>query len=73
MENLHIKTIQLHNRKDFLLIQLTGVIHAKNYGDMYRIFVNLLNNFHKTSGMTVVSKNIELRNGHFQIDVENRS
>lgn len=73
MENLHIKTIQLHNRKDFLLIQLTGVIHAKNYGDMYRIFVNLLKNFHTTSGMTVVSKNIELRNGHFQIDVENRS
>jgi hypothetical protein len=73
MENLHIKTIQLHNRKDFLLIQLTGVIRAKNYGDMYGIFVNLLNNFHKTSGMTVVSKNIELRNGHFQIDVENRS
>ena len=73
MENLHIKSIQLHNRKDFLLMQLTGVIHAKNYGDMYGIFVNLLNNFHKTSGMTVVSKNIELRNGHFQIDVENRS
>jgi hypothetical protein len=73
MENVHIKTIQLNNKKASLLIQLTGVVHAKNYGDMYRTFVNLLNNFHKIPGMTVVSKNIELRNGHFQIDVENRS
>ena len=72
MENVHIKTIQVNNKKDSLLIQLTGIIHAKNYGDMYKIFVNLLNNFHKTSGMTVISKNIELRNGHFQIDVEKR-
>jgi hypothetical protein len=72
MENVHINTIQLTNKKDSLLIQVTGVIKAKNYGDMYRIFVNLLNNFHKTSGVAVISKNIELRNGHFQIDVENR-
>lgn len=72
MENVHIKVIQITNRRDALLIQVTGFVHAKKYGDMHRIFVSLLNNFQNISGMAIVSKNIEIGNGHFQIDVENR-
>lgn len=73
MENVHIKTIQLNSKKDSLLIQVTGTITAKNYGDMHRVFIQLLNNFNSVSGMAVVSKNIELRSGNFQIDAENRT
>ena len=73
MENVHIKTIQLNNKKDSSLIQLSGNITAKNYGDMHRIFIKLLTNFSNVPGMAVISKNIELRDGHFQIDVENKS
>jgi hypothetical protein len=72
MENVHIKVIQITNRKDALLIHVTGFIDAKKYGDMHRIFVNLLTNFQNISGMAIVAKNIEIGNGHFQIDVENR-
>jgi hypothetical protein len=72
MENVHIKTIQLNNKKDSSLIHVSGIITAKNYGDMHRIFIKLLANFSNVSGMKVISKNIELRDGHFQIDVENK-
>jgi hypothetical protein len=72
MENVHIKTIQVNNKKDSLLIQLSGIITAKNYGDMHKIFAALVTNFSICPGMKVISKNIELRDGHFQIDVENK-
>jgi hypothetical protein len=73
MENVHIKTIQLNNKKDFLQIQISGNIVSKNYGDMHRTFMKLLSSCSSVSGLAVVSKNIELRNGHFQIDVENKT
>ena len=73
MENVHIKTIQLTNKKDSLLIQLSGIITSKNYGDMHRIFMKLLANFSNVPDMAVISKNIELKDGHFQIDVENKN
>jgi hypothetical protein len=72
MENVHIQTIQFINKKDFLLIQISGGVSSKNYGDMHRTFVKLLANCSSASGLAVVSKNIELRNGHFRIDIENR-
>jgi hypothetical protein len=72
MENVQIKTIQLNNKKDSSLIQVSGIIKAKNYGDMHRIFIKLLTHFSNVPGMKVISKNIELRDGHFQIDVENK-
>jgi hypothetical protein len=73
MENVHIQTIQLNNKKDFLLIQISGSIASKNCGDMHRTFMKLLSNCSGVSGLAVVSKNIELRKGHFQIDIEKRS
>jgi hypothetical protein len=73
MENVHIQTIQLNNKRDFLLIQISGSIASKNYGDMHRTFMKLLSNCSGVSGLAVVSKNIELRKGHFQIDIEKRS
>jgi hypothetical protein len=73
MENVHIKTIQFNNKKDFLQIQISGNIVSKNYGDMHRTFMNLLSSCSSVSGLAVVSKNIELRNGHFQIDIENKT
>ena len=72
MENVKIKTIQLNNKKDSLLIQVSGIIKAKNYGDMHRIFIRLHTHFSNVPGMRVISKNIELKDGHFQIDVENK-
>jgi hypothetical protein len=72
MENVHIQTIQLNNKNVSLLIQVSGIITAKNYGEMHRVFTKLLANFTNVSGMAVISKNIDLRNGNFQIDVENR-
>lgn len=72
MENVHIQTIQMNNKKDFLLIQISGSISSKNYGDLHRTFIKLLANCSSVSGLAVVSKNIELRNGHFQIDIENK-
>jgi hypothetical protein len=73
MDGVHIQSIQVNNKKNSLHIQIAGIITAKNYGDMHRIFIKLLNNFNAVSGMTVISKNIELRNGNFQIDIENKS
>lgn len=72
MENVYIQTVQLNNKKDFLLIQISGGITSKNYGEMHRTFMKLLSNCSSVSGLVVVSKNIELRNGRFQIDIENR-
>ncbi|MCG6535187.1 MAG: hypothetical protein L7F78_10935 [Syntrophales bacterium LBB04] len=72
MENVHIQTIQMNNKRDFLLIQISGSISSKNYGEMHRTFTKLLANCSSVSGLAVVSKKIELRNGYFQIDIENR-
>ena len=72
MENVHIQTIQMNNKREFLLIQISGSISSKNYGDMHRTFIKLLSNFSGVSGLAVVSKKMELRNGHFQIDIEKR-
>ena len=73
MEDVHIQTIQVNNKKNSLQMQISGTITAKNYGDMYKVFIKLLNNFNTVSGMAIISKTIELKNGQFQIDVENKS
>ena len=73
MEDVHIHTIQVNNKKNSLQMQISGMITAKNYGDMYKVFIKLLNNFNTVSGMAIISKTIELKNGQFQIDVENKS
>ena len=73
MENVIVQTVQLNNKKDFLLIQISGSITSKNYGDMHRTFMKLLSNCSSVSGLVVVSKNIELRNGHFQIEIQNKT
>jgi hypothetical protein len=72
MENVIVQTVQLNNKKDFLLIQISGSITSKNYGDMHRTFMKLLASCSNVSGLVVVSKNIELRNGHFQIEIQNK-
>jgi hypothetical protein len=38
---------------------------------MHRTFIKLLANCSSVSGLAVVSKKIELRNGYFKIDIEN--
>ena len=73
MENVIVQTVQLNNKKDFLLIQISGSITSKNYGDMHRTFMKLLASCSNVSGLVVVSKNIELRNGHFQIEIQNKT
>ncbi|MEN6317696.1 MAG: hypothetical protein ABFD82_02925 [Syntrophaceae bacterium] len=72
MDGVHVQSIQVNNKKNSLHIQMTGIITAKSYGDMHRVFIKLLNNFNAVLGMTVITKNIELKNGNFQIDIENK-
>jgi hypothetical protein len=73
MDRVHVQSIQVNNKRTSLHIQMAGIITAQNYGDMHSVFIKLLNNCNAVSGMTVISKNIDLRNGNFQIDIENKS
>jgi hypothetical protein len=72
METVDIQSIVLNNKKDSLQIQVSGNIHANNLGNMHLTFQKLLNSFNKDSNMVVLSRNLDLKSGQFQIEMENK-
>jgi len=72
IETIDIQTILLNSKKDSLQIQLSGNIHANNLGNMHHTFQKLLNSFNKDAGMVVLSRDLDLKNGQFQIEIENK-
>jgi len=72
MENTDIQSIQINNKKDSLQIQISGSITAKNFGEMHKIFQKIVSSFDQVPGMAVGSKNIDIKNSHFQIDIESK-
>lgn len=70
MEGIDIQSIQLLNKKDVFQLQLSGKIASKNYRDMHNTLQKLLHSISKGAGMVVLSKNLELKNGQFQIEAE---
>jgi len=72
LENTNIQNIQINNKKDSLQIQIAGSINAKNFGDMHKIFQELVKSFGQMPGTAVTSKSIDIRNNKFQIDIESK-
>ena len=72
VENTNIQGIQINNKKDSLQIQISGSITAKNFGQMHKIFQGIVSSFDQVPGMAVGSKNIDIKNSHFQIDIESK-
>ena len=70
MDGIDIQSVQLNNKKDVLQLQLSGKIESKNYSDMHSTLQKLLNSINKGAGMVILSRNMELKNGHFQIEAE---
>jgi len=70
MEGIDIQSVQLNNKKDVLQLQLSGKIESKNYRDMHSTLQKLLNSINKGAGMVILSRNMELKNGQFQIEAE---
>ncbi|MFH1081047.1 MAG: hypothetical protein V1766_12460 [Pseudomonadota bacterium] len=70
MEGIDIQSVQLNNKKDVLQLQLSGKIDSKNYRDMHNMLQQLLNRINKDAGMVILSRNLELKNGQFQIEAE---
>ncbi len=72
MKNVTIKSIQINNKKDSLQLQVSGNIAAENFGEMHAIFQQIVKSFVQVPGLTVTSKNIEIRDSGFQIDIESK-
>lgn len=70
MDGIDIQSFQLNNKKDVLQLQLSGKIESKNYGDMHNTLQKLLSSINKGAGMVILSRNMELKNGRFQIEAE---
>lgn len=70
MDGIDIQSVQLNNKKDVLQLQLSGKIESKNYGDMHNTLQKLLSSINKGAGMVILSRNMELKNGRFQIEAE---
>ncbi|MBU0651547.1 MAG: hypothetical protein KKG96_01555 [Proteobacteria bacterium] len=70
MDRIDIQSVQMNNKKDVLQLQLSGKIESKNYGDMHNTLQKLLNGINKGAGMVILSRNMELKNGRFQIEAE---
>jgi hypothetical protein len=72
MEAVDIQSILLNNKKDSQQIQVSGIIHANSLGNMHQTFQKLLNRFSKDANMVILSRNLDLKNGQFQIEIENK-
>jgi hypothetical protein len=72
MKNVNIKSIQINNKKDSVQVQISGSITAENFGEMYKTFQEIVNSFNQISGVAVNSKNIEIKDSSFQIDIESK-
>lgn len=70
MDGIDIQSFQLNNKKDVLQFQLSGKIESENYGDMHNTLQKLLSSINKGAGMVILSRNMELKNGRFQIEAE---
>jgi uncharacterized membrane protein len=70
MEGIDIQSVQMNNKKDVLQLQLSGKIESKNYSDMHSTLQKLLNSINKGAGMVILSRNMDLKNGQFQIEAE---
>jgi len=72
METIDIQRIQINNKKDSLQMQISGNIHANNLGNMHHTFQKLLDRLNKDAGMVTLSRNLDLKSGQFQIEIENK-
>lgn len=72
MEHVEIQGIQINNQKNLLQMQLSGNIVANGLGGLHRTFQILQDGLGKIPGMTITSKNLDLKNGQFQITIESR-
>jgi hypothetical protein len=73
MDDIDIQNIQINNKKDSLQLQISGKIHAQNLGNMHGKFQKLLNNFDKVSSMMILTRSLDLKNGQFQVDIEQKT
>lgn len=72
MGNVNIQSITINNSKDALQIKLSGNVHGDMLESMHITFQQLLNKLRQDSSMTVLSHNLDLKSGNFQIDIESR-
>ena len=73
MGTIDIQSIQINNKKDSLQMQISGNIHSTNFGNMHHTFQKLLDSFNKDAGMVTLSRNLDLKSGQFQIEVESKA
>jgi len=73
MESIDIQSIQLNNKKASLQIQISGNIHANNLGNMHHTFQKLISNFTRDTSMVILSRNLDLKSGKFQIEIEGKA
>lgn len=70
MGTIDIQSIQINNKKDSLQMQISGNIHSTNFGNMHHTFQKLIDSFNKDAGMVTLSRNLDLKSGQFQIEIE---
>lgn len=73
MGTIDIQSIQINNKKDSLQMQISGNIHSTNFGNMHHTFQKLLDSFNKDAGMVTLSRNLDLKSGQFQIEIESKA
>jgi len=72
MQNVDIGSIQINNKKDESQVLLSGNIHGMTLGNMHSTFQKLITSINKDSNMAIISQNLDLKSGQFQIEFKNR-
>jgi hypothetical protein len=70
MDGVTIKSVQIKSDKDSLEIHLAGTVAARSFADMRGNYQKLLDNLKKTATMSMLSENLNLKDGSFTLAVQ---
>jgi hypothetical protein len=70
MEGVTIKSVQIKSDKDSLQLHVTGSVAARTFADMRGSYQKLLNNIKKIPTMSMLSEDLNLRDGTFTLAIQ---
>ena len=69
-KNVNVKTINVKNEKDSLLLQVEGSILFRSYKELQSNYENTIEAINKTNELDIVEQSLDLKTGSFRVDLK---
>ena len=70
MKTVNVKTINIKDEKESLLLQVEGSILFRSYKELQSNYENTIDAIKKTNELEIVEQSLDLKSGNFRVDLK---